>query len=105
MNDGGSFLVCLRDYFAARAPLEPANWFLENWQFEEEQPKEPPGAHFCEGCKGEGQCDESAACLEMQNYCQKRAEWTYKRNRARAADWCYAWADALIERGQGEQTA
>lgn len=91
--------MTLLHYFAAHAPAKPADWFQPALTLAT-IPAKPEGADYCDGCKGDADCDKTEACLKMRAWVDAR-ETAREFNRLEAAramssQWPWAWAQATL---------
>lgn len=86
--------MSLRDYFIAHAPAEPQPWFEPKLP---PCPKPDPAWHWCEGCKGDGNCDHNAQCDQLREVQKQHLTWKADAKKAQYVQWPAAWADEMLK--------
>lgn len=102
-NNPGAFFpaggLTIREYFAARAPLEPQFWFMptmptpcpDNVWRSEDGSKYYPTQYLAEQAEGEdGYLDANAEVIR---------NWQREQRKQLLIQWPWAWADAVLEAG------
>jgi hypothetical protein len=105
--DAGNESLTIREYFAARAPAEPATWFKP--RMIEPRPVCPGLASLSDeirrdvdlaiDCATDPTTAEGERYLEESAECAKRQQqWDREQEIERALQWPFAWADLVLDR-------
>lgn len=75
--------VTIREYFAARAPAKPANWF---------EPKMIPAPDL-------------QMLMDVELFEKATHKWRIEYKKQAAIQWPWAWADAVLAAGEEDRSA
>ena len=95
----GTYGMSLREYFAVRAPVDPAAWFQPIFRDRPANAWEGRSLHANTKLTFISHQEARKACGEDFRNANAEAiqEWEQERDKQRLVQWPWAWADAVIK--------